>query len=171
MTQTFYHIQTSAAHTEGLRPFVVGQTQTIGGGHNPYYSSIRISATRQRADVSSTDVLRHYAVMLRESVFENIRLKNYASLPSRNQCIWLTDSLPSARYWMGRIPHHGEKRLLEVAALDGMFHQANEGHLTNGHENIDEIEQRAHQYWKGEPGTGRSEILFVGKLTVIREHV
>ncbi|HFF2827990.1 TPA: DUF2441 domain-containing protein [Stenotrophomonas maltophilia] len=112
--------------------------------------------------------MRSAAVMLRELAFENLRARMYSVLPSRTSCIWLCDSEESAKYWIKRIPHTGNKRVLEVEILEGEPHRSYEQHLTNKFENIKELEVRAHEYWSGR-GSGQCEILFQGVLRVLRQ--
>lgn len=171
MQRTCYHVQTDAGHARDRTPFREGQILTVGTTHNPFYGAIRISATHERHDVSRQDVRLHLSKMLRESVFESVRLTHQPALPSRTTCLWLAESLEDARYWLGRIDHPGRKRLFEMKLLEGgSLHRAYEGHLTDAPECIHEIEARARRYWRGEPARdGRPELLYAGRLQVLRE--
>lgn len=146
----------------------MGEAVTVGDKINPIYTNWMNSATRVGAGIEGRDVMQSAAVMLRELAFENLRSRMYSALPSRTSCIWLCDSEESAEYWIERIPHVGEKRILEVEILQGKPHTAYEQHLTNQLENIRELEARAHEYWSGR-GSGQREILFQGLLRVVRQ--
>ncbi|WP_439952753.1 DUF2441 domain-containing protein [Cupriavidus taiwanensis] len=121
-----------------------------------------------RDGVTTRDIIMSYTIMLRESVFENIRLTKFPTRPSRARCIWLCESEAQAEYWFNRLPHTGTKRLLEIETYSGSIHKAFEQHLTNVPENIAELERRAVEYWSGS-GSGICEILFTGIISVSRE--
>lgn len=165
--QIYYHVATNAEHARDFQQFRVGHEYAVGFSVNPFTKIIENSATR---DLPMGEVMRGYKAMLRESVFENIRLSNYPNLPSRRSCLWMASSLEGACAWMSRLPHRGNKRVLEIRVLgDGVVHMANEGHLTTGPLNIQELELHAHNYWSGKTADGMAEFLYAGRFRVIRE--
>lgn len=159
----YFHIDTQSQHRIQWSQFRLGEELSVGHTINPIYTNWKNSATRAQHGLTTEDVNRSVAVMLRELVFENVRAKEFPTLPSRTNCIWLLDSETAIEYWLHRIPHHGEKRVLEIEILDGVLHKAYEEHLTNNLENISELEARAHKYWSGK-GSGQSETLFQGRF-------
>ncbi len=165
---TYFHIDTDSQHRSQWDKFRIGERYRVGDAINPIYTRWKNSATTYQPGMMAGDVPISAAVMLRELTFENLRAKNYPQLPSRTSCIWLCDSEDSAIYWFDRIPHQGNKRILEIEVLDGCLFKTYEQHLTNKLENINELEVRAHQYWKGE-GSGKQEVLFQGLFQVKKE--
>ena len=163
----YFHVDTQSSHRARWKQLCVGQQIKIGNDPNPIYTNWMNSATRIGQDITASDVEKNYVVMLREMVFENIRLLKHANLPSRKNCIWLCDSEEHARYWISRVPHTGKKRIIEIEQLDGSLHKGYEQHLTNNRENISELENRAMSYWSGS-GSGQYELLATGLLRVVR---
>lgn len=167
-----FHVQIIAAHSKNQVPFTEGAIVTAGESYNPYYDAIRISATRAGPDITSADIARSYRTMLREVVFEQIRIASFPKAPSRTSCLWVCRTLEEAQYWLSRIPHSGDKKIYELELKDGSIHEASEGHLSEASENIHELEVRARRYWNGAPApTGGREALCAGKLTVVKRHV
>lgn len=146
----------------------VGTEIIIGQDINPIYTNWIKSVTRIGTGVTKEDVEKSYIVMLRESVFENMRLRNFPHLPSRTNCLWLCDTESSVHYWKSRIPQKGKKRIFEVRIINGKIHKAYEEHLTNDKNNISELEEKAWNYWSGK-GSGEYEFLFSGTLLIENE--
>ncbi|NKF26568.1 DUF2441 domain-containing protein [Pseudomonas sp. BGM005] len=166
-----FHIFSHAYHHQYDQP-KIGEIIKTSGEFNPYFRTIENSATCPRNDVSQRDVMIHYAKMLREYVFENVRCSLYPHYPSRFRCLWFAKSLEDARYWFSRIPHHGEKVILEVIPQDGaILFEAHEGYLTNNLENAALIRLRALAYWSGAlTEAGKTEVLGEGAFKVVEVH-
>jgi hypothetical protein len=168
MSNTYFHIQAVAPHTTAFRPFSVGGIYTIGGQLNPYLSRLKISATRAHPSLPPGETQRSYVFMLRESVFENVRLTCFPHLPSRYMALWMCEDLETARQWHVRLPHQGDRQILEIRLLEGATHTAYEDHITALPENIDELERRADRYWRGVKGRQLSEVLCTGRIEILR---
>lgn len=166
-----YHIFSHAYHHRYDQPKIDEIIKT-SDEFNPYFRTIENSATEPCNEVSQRDVSIHYVKMLREYVFENVRCSFYPHLPSRFRCLWFAKSLEDAQYWLSRIPHHGEKVILEVAPQDGaILFEASDEYLTNNFENPALIKLRARAYWSGAlTETGRIEILGEGAFKVVGVH-
>lgn len=168
----YYHIYTDAEHNIDFPHLVEGITLEIGDNHNPYSFRNKNSATRVAPGISNQDITSSYISMLRESVFENVRLTEFPELPSRKNCLWVTDDIEVAKYWVKRIPHSGNKKIFELELAEGNVHETWEGHLTNHMENIAELEQRAFSYWRGEKPKdipGQREIVLQGTIKILKE--
>lgn len=167
--KVFQHISIAAEHAKGFSPFKVGDRVAIGKFLNPYYRNCMISATTPAEGIiSEQDIRSSYISMLRESVFENVRLIHFPKLPSRTTGIWLCQTDKDVDYWLKRIPQKGEARVLTMRMSQGTVHRAFEEHLTTEPENIFLLQKRAESYWKGE-GSGTSEILAKGNFEVLKE--
>lgn len=166
-----FHIFSHAYHHQYEQP-KIGEIIKTSDKFNPYFQTIENSATEPCDDVSQRDVAIHYVKMLREYVFENVRCSIYQNYPSRFRCLWFAKSLEDAQYWLGRIPHLGEKVILEVVPQDGaILFDACEEYLTNNFESPAVIKLRALQYWSGAvTETGRIEILGEGAFKVVGVH-
>lgn len=164
-----FHINTDCPHNPH-RPMQVGDQLHIGNSVNPYFAQIEKSATRVGSGINQSDALRHYSMMLREFVFENVRAETYPELPSRMRGLWLAASFKVATSWLTRIPHHGQKRIVELELLEGKLHESNEEHLSNDLLNAAEHRKMAEAYWRGTKGNGRAEILVEGQLRVLFIH-
>lgn len=162
-----FHIFSIANHHRHKRPSV-GEIIETSAEFNPYFKTIENSATRPRCDVSQNDIMIHYAKMLREYVFEDVRHSCHPHYPSRFRCLWFAKTLEDAKYWLDRIPHDGVKVILEVSPVGEVkLFEAHEGHLTNNLENSAEIRDRALKYWNGEIATnGKIEVLGEGAFEV-----
>ena len=106
--------------------------------------------------------------MLRESVFENVRMTRFPHLPSRYRALWVCEDLATVRQWHARLPHQGSRRILEIRLLQGATHTAYEDHITALPENMDELERRADLYWRGAKGQQLSEVLCTGHIEVLQ---
>lgn len=115
------------------------------------------------------EFLSAYIKVVREMHFENVRTKKFPELPSRLHCIWLTESVEDARYWVNRLSDRVNCRIFRVE-VNGRMHKANEGHLSQEAEPYECTLRRANEYWSGVTSNGRNEILFEGGLRVL-EHV
>ncbi|WP_430227677.1 DUF2441 domain-containing protein [Paraburkholderia tropica] len=159
----FYHLSVKADHAKDFASFEMGGTYLIGSRDSPIGRRWRNSSVR----TYDAKIMKYsYQVMLREAVFESMRLKNFPSLPSRYSCLFLSDTLEGAHKWAARIPQEGERQILKLQLLDGQLHRTNESHLPIEHLNIAELELWAGKYWNGLAGNRLTELLFCGHLTV-----
>lgn len=117
----------------------------------------------------ATDSLGNSLRIIRELAFESVRKEFYSELPSRQKCIWL---IPNERqsfdFWKS-ILQDKNQRIFKVE-VDGKIHRAAQKWLIGGTVPLDEINSKAHKYWKGEDsGSFEDEILFVGNLKIHEE--
>ena len=109
----------------------------------------------------------HFMQYARELIWEEVRSKNFPSLPSRLRCIWLAVSLDDAKIWAARMKLEKNFQILKVNA-DGNFHIADESFLVGDSEAYSKSVENAQRYWKGELNEGGlREVLFEGNLKVI----
>lgn len=113
-------------------------------------------------------IAEEYIRLVREMEFENIRKNHFSNLPSRTRCIWLSDSLESARYWRKRVAKDGQTQILRVQA-EGKIFRTDGRHLAYDSHTITELRDAANLYWSGSVHANpEPEILFEGKLTVLK---
>lgn len=168
MSRTYFHIQSAAPHTDRFRSFDERGTYAVGKELNPYLSRLKISATRPHPSLPPNALAMSYIFMLRESVFENVRRESFPHLPSRYTCLWMCEDMEAARKWNDRLPHKGNRRILEIRPLEAVTHTAFEDHITDNAENIKELEDRAALYWAGAKGQKLREVLYSGRFEVLR---
>lgn len=116
----------------------------------------------------SFQFLSSFIKITREMHFENVRVRNFSELPSRQHCIWLAESLEDAQYWKERLVGRVNCRIFRVE-VDGSVFRTNEGHLIQEAEPFDITIQRAKDYWNGRPSNGRNEVLFEGSFRVLEQ--
>jgi hypothetical protein len=119
-----------------------------------------------------TSSLSQYTKWIREEVFEQIRVKEFAQLPSRKNCIWLSTENDLPVWWnmFGDI----DKKILKVRLPENsIVHRANSSCLPNSDTlSISEIEEMARKYWTGEvcqQHTDEIETLFIGNMEILKE--
>ena len=109
---------------------------------------------------------RRYA----ELVFESVRVSQFPELPSRQTCIYLSES-SDVEKWYAAISPDGKAPICEIEAT-GNLHKADQRWLQDNdvlpHSNF---VKNAEGYWGGEPYARDTtwEILFVGELRVIQK--
>ncbi|TIL14106.1 DUF2441 domain-containing protein [Stenotrophomonas maltophilia] len=187
----YFHIDSSYA-PRGKRLLSVGETlRTDIASANPYYERmcdlnhvlpVYNRERRLREFLRSNDVnafpsgelakcfdgiIDTYIRALREMEFENVRREKYADRPSRTRCIWLSDSIDGARYWLSRLEKVETARIVRVE-VEGVLHQADGKLLSPDSSSISELRQAADRYWSGvlTPESER-EILLEGSITVV----
>jgi hypothetical protein len=110
--------------------------------------------------------LGNYIKLVRELHFESIRQIEFPDRPSRKHCIWLSRDFEGAKYWLGRLSEKTGRKIVRVS-VEGTTFETNEGHLIADAEPVNKIFERATKYWQGEPGTGKVEILFEGRMKIL----
>jgi len=115
------------------------------------------------------DSLGNSLKIIRELAFESIRKEFYSELPSRHKCIWLIpNNKQSFDFWRSTLLN--EKQKVFKLAVDGKIHRTAQKWLIGGTLPLDEMNSKAHSYWKGEDsGSIEDEILFTGKVKVLEE--
>lgn len=113
------------------------------------------------------EVVREYAIYIRENVFEQVRSQYFSPLPSRKTCIWVCEA-DALDYWNKSIS--GEKRLFKLQ-LTGVIHKADQRHLVAEILPEKVLRSFAFDYWTGTDGKNpvEEELLFEGIATVIEE--
>jgi hypothetical protein len=109
-------------------------------------------------------VARHYLMLARELIMEEVRVRDFCDAPSRQRCLYLSDTLEDARFWRQRIGDGGEICSLSCT---GVAHRADGGLLVGDSEPLSMTRERASRYWRGE-NTEKPEweTLFVGEALV-----
>jgi hypothetical protein len=185
-----YHVTTTMPYKQAFAP---GQTVRLGAASNPFFhfyetpreyevndrgQIVQVKAVawlRQVRDGTintspqmlanvATEVAMHYLMLARELIMEEIRAKQCPDAPSRQQCLYVCNSLEEARYWNQRLGGNGT--ICELTCT-GAIHRADARLLVGDSEPLSTTRDRARQYWRGVVGPNpEMETLFAGNATV-----
>jgi hypothetical protein len=183
---TFYQFTCTKPYKQA---FQAGQRVEIGEAYTPFFgfyegsrqypvtlqngSILQVPATKFLDQVRdgaincpqlpkiASEVARHYMMLARELLMEQIRLESYPDAPSRQRCLYLAGTVEEARQWQQRIGEPGAIRSIEVT---GTVHRADSNLLLGDSEPLSVTRERAHAYWRGEVSQNPAlETLFVGE--------
>jgi hypothetical protein len=116
---------------------------------------------------TANDIVEHFYLFGRELVMELVRREVAPNAPSRQKCLWMTESLAEAQYWAGKVGHGS---IVELRAT-GEIHRADAALLMGEADAFSQISERARAYWKGEiSDRPEVEILFAGRAEVVARH-
>jgi len=108
-----------------------------------------------------------YMKLVGELVLESIRLKEFKARPSRQRCLWLTETKDQAEVWASDCASGADYRIVKVCVKGNVF-KCDSSLLEFTNESLFQMEERVRLYWRGEDGPfKREEILFEGNATVI----
>jgi hypothetical protein len=117
------------------------------------------------------DTARHFMMLARELLWEQIRVSEFRENPSRQRAMWLFANANNAPHWESMLKSNvtGQSQLIEVE-VTGRVHECDAGLLLGDSESLDESERKARAYWRGDmlPAASQPEVLFVGSLKVVR---
>ncbi len=118
----------------------------------------------------SHTMINHYLRVLRELIFETIRVRNFHHLISRWGCIWLIPSKKGIGFWLKNlgITDLSQCKIYKVKCT-GEIHRGHEKHLEVESMSVPTIEDNAMKYWAGagKHPSYKDEIIFCGKVEFI----
>ncbi|MCP3475842.1 DUF2441 domain-containing protein [Bradyrhizobium sp. CCGUVB1N3] len=111
------------------------------------------------------EVSQHYMMLARELIMEQIRLDEFdGKPPSRQSCLYLSETLDEARAW---IPLLGGQGAVCELTCTGVIHRADSRLMVKVSEPLSVTKDKARAYWRGEASADpRMETLFVGRAIV-----
>ncbi len=106
--------------------------------------------------------------MIRELVYEEIRLKYFSDLPSRHHCIWLCER-ENLEIWLNELK--GSQLEICKVRVTGNIHKCYAGALDNTNINYKLLCEKAKKYWNGEciGNSEAKEYLLEGRVEVIEK--
>lgn len=112
------------------------------------------------------DALNESLLFVRELIFEQVRLAEFADKPSRRCCVFLApDTQDAFDYWR---PLNGGNSVAYRVLVEGNVHTAAEIWTGLDVASLGEFQQRARNYWSGANAeTLPAEIIAEGKVTVL----
>jgi hypothetical protein len=108
---------------------------------------------------------RHYAILCRELVMEDIRAREFRDAPSRQRCLYLCETPEEAATW--RRDHLGGNGNIVRLACTGAIHHGDASIMLRDGEALWSVIANAHRYWRSETtAQPQREILFAGTARV-----
>jgi len=115
----------------------------------------------------SHEIAEHFMLLARESIFENIRTKDFSDFPSRQRCIWLLRDEGEVAYWWKRLKCKSESQWVKLSATGKAFY-ADARFLHGDSEPISQSIAKARKYWRGVVSDiPELEAIFEGELRVL----
>ena len=113
-------------------------------------------------------VMKDQAILIRELVFEDVRLQQFPSLPSRKSCAFLFRE-EHAELWWKKLGGPTARRPIAEVVATGEAHFGDEQYLRADCIPYDEHCEKAVLYWKGTPEdrAEREEVVFFGEFEVV----
>ncbi|NPU11369.1 DUF2441 domain-containing protein [Bradyrhizobium sp. 83002] len=110
-------------------------------------------------------VSQHYMMLARELLMEQIRVEDFnSSPPSRQRCLYLSDTIEEARTWLPLLGGNGA--VCELTRT-GVIHRADSRQMVILSEPLQVTRDKAKAYWQGKVSADpRMETLFTGKAEV-----
>jgi hypothetical protein len=111
---------------------------------------------------------KYYAMMLKEYIFEDIRLNEFSNKPSRKNCMFLVPQTLDLKEYAKRLGFDDKLSYIEVEPLDETkIHFANFELLDCDHSDHEVKIEKARQYWKGtEKIDNKTEVLYQGEFII-----
>ncbi|MEK4666555.1 DUF2441 domain-containing protein [Niallia sp. FSL R7-0271] len=107
----------------------------------------------------------NYAQYLKEMLIEEIRVKDYPTLPSRLKCIYVVDNEESARSYMKT---YNKKFLYKVQITEGIIAKVDMKWMDYNRQSLESIRIIANSYFSGIQNEGEPffEVIVEGKVII-----
>lgn len=142
-----------------------------GLGHFKRIRSRVVTPDERGMLTAALSVLNHQAMVLRELIFEQMRIEVFPEKPSRLKGMWLVPhNEQRLAEWCSTAPH-GQFRAFEVEA-SGRIHCGYSHYLKPECCGVAELRERARGYWSEaprDPMTESVELLLEGEVKILRE--
>lgn len=117
--------------------------------------------------LAAWEISRHFMMLARELVWENIRLKEFPDEPSRQRCIWLLENDDQARAWLRTLAFPPNTHWVVKVRASGRALRVDSRFLAEDSELLAVWFDKARRYWRGEiTDNPDPEVLFTGTLRV-----
>jgi hypothetical protein len=112
---------------------------------------------------------------IRETVFENVRLKYFPHLPSRLSCLWICKEhdVRNLLHWSNELKKGKGSIMIDTLMLElsGKIFECDSSFLDwKINRSLGSIYENAEKYWSGNRNGGTTEILFEGEGVVVDNH-
>jgi hypothetical protein len=113
------------------------------------------------------DTAKHFLMLARELLWENVRLAEFQGAPSRQRCIWLVETLEDVKNWIAQMrfkPNHYS--VIRVRAY-GLALRVDSNNLAGDSEPLPIWFEKSRAYWSGKDSPHPlREVLFEGRIEV-----
>jgi len=113
------------------------------------------------------DTANHFLMLVRELLWENVRLAEFPEAPSRQRCIWLIESMANVTNWISHLgfkPNHYS--VVRVRAT-GRALNVDGNYLAGDSEPLPVWFEKARAYWSSKNTQNPlPEVLFEGRIEV-----
>lgn len=125
------------------------------------------SITSDNLPVTAWEISRHFMMLARELIWENIRLLEFQCEPSRQRCIWLLENEEQVRQWLRTLGFQPMTHWVVKVRATGRALKVDSRILAGDSEPLPVWYDRARRYWRGEmTADPHAEVLFAGTLHV-----
>lgn len=117
-----------------------------------------------------TKVLNEYILLVREWIFEEVRMEFFPNLPSRQRCLWvIPEDNNSIQYWWNTMKKSETSCRILKLELTGKIYRTNQQYLQGTTNSLDILRMNAFKYWAGASGnsSAEDEYLFEGFVKVL----
>lgn len=183
--EIYYHIGENIDDTWKIGSTLFVNSQTFNKRYDGFfkYSSIIWDNFKYLSDENFYQYIKHmiYEItnssnpikenIIKECMFESIRIKKYPNLPSRLTSYWMCED-ESLKFWYDVLIKKNAKKKIYKLKVEGNIHKTHHAYIMWPIKNIDNLIKNANDYWSGyyEEKT-QSEVLFNdGKITIIDEY-
>ena len=123
--------------------------------------------TADNLAVTAWQTARHFMMLARELVWENIRLAEFRGEPSRWRCLFLIEREEEVREWLRVLGFQPMTHWIVKLRVTGRILKADSRFLAGDSEPLPVWYDKARRYWRGEVTENPlPEVLFEGKVTV-----
>ena len=195
--RSYYHINRQANQSP-YPNMLCGDTIDIGKSINPFFGfydtyqrtykvtetqtgiiheipAIRYLELVQENKITSNNLpnialetAKHFQMLSRELLWENVRLSEHPDAPSRQRCLFLIESISDLDKWKTYLQIDQNNNSVVRVQATGKALRVDSNYLTSDSELLSTWSEKAHKYWNGEISENPTiEILFEGKVEII----
>ena len=147
---------------------------TVEGGEIVQVPGVKFLGAVKRGEVNchnlanvAAELSTHFAGLVGELIWEDVRKREFPHLPSRQRCVWLIPDLAGVKYWVARLgAASGTFQVLRVRC-QGRIHIASEEFLLGDSIPLEEAISQARRYWLGViTNANTEEVIFEGRIII-----
>lgn len=115
----------------------------------------------------AVETAKHFLMLARELVWENVRLAEFPDAPSRQRCIWLIRTLEDTKRWISQMGFQPNCYWVVQVRGTGRILDVDANLLAGDSEPLPTWYEKARAYWMGKKSENPlPEVLFEGTIRV-----
>ena len=190
--RSYYHVTGKTAYNT-YSPLKIGDIFEVGNKSNPFFAFfenyerqitleqgnvpalhfLRLVAEGHRTindpkgfAMEALNIAKHFQMLSRELLLEEVRLKTNPSAPSRYTALWVVNTAEQAKLWMSILNREDIK--IAKLKLTGTVLTVDSRLMVSDSEKLGVSYDKATQYWRGNTGANpKLETLFTGSVEVM----